>query len=62
MFIWIYVSGFNFSGDEPTALIQSEGGPCAVLVPVQAYVLKYIITHKDENDNWQRVSIQLIGE
>ncbi|ESP01777.1 hypothetical protein LOTGIDRAFT_225148 [Lottia gigantea] len=34
--------GFIFSEDEPTALAQLEGGPCAIIVPVQAYILKNI--------------------
>ena len=28
-------SGFVFSADEPTALLQSHGGQCGVLAPVQ---------------------------
>ncbi|KAL0277093.1 UNVERIFIED_CONTAM: hypothetical protein PYX00_004494 [Menopon gallinae] len=34
--------GFVFSRDEPTALVQKAGGPCAVIAPMQAFVLKYI--------------------
>ncbi|KAH8291627.1 hypothetical protein KR018_007419, partial [Drosophila ironensis] len=36
--------GFEFSQIEPTALVQKQGGPCAVIAPVQAYLLKIIIT------------------
>jgi len=38
-------SGFVFSGDdgEPTALLQYDGGPCAVIVPVQAFLLKRLL-------------------
>ncbi|KAH3706078.1 ubiquitin carboxyl-terminal hydrolase MINDY-3-like [Dreissena polymorpha] len=32
--------GFIFSNYEPTALVQYEGGPCAVIAPVQAFVIK----------------------
>lgn len=28
---------------EPSALVQKQGGPCAVIAPVQAYLLKIII-------------------
>ncbi|CAH0548582.1 unnamed protein product [Brassicogethes aeneus] len=32
--------GFYFSENEKSALEQSEGGPCAIIAPVQAYILK----------------------
>ncbi|KAK7065850.1 hypothetical protein SK128_014489, partial [Halocaridina rubra] len=35
--------GFIFSKDETTALIQTSGGPCAVIAPVQAFLLKNLI-------------------
>ncbi|XP_064077855.1 ubiquitin carboxyl-terminal hydrolase MINDY-3-like [Macrobrachium nipponense] len=35
--------GFIFSKDEKTALIQTSGGPCAVIAPVQAFLLKNLI-------------------
>lgn len=36
--------GFTFAGDEePTALLQYDGGPCAVIVPVQAFILKNLL-------------------
>mgnify|MGYP002716398832 CR=1 FL=1 len=35
-------TGFVFSRDEPTALVQKAGGPCAVIAPMQAFVLKYV--------------------
>ncbi|KAB7495713.1 hypothetical protein Anas_06342 [Armadillidium nasatum] len=35
--------GFIFSSDENTALIQTSGGPCAVIAPVQAFLLKNLI-------------------
>ncbi|EDW65458.2 ubiquitin carboxyl-terminal hydrolase MINDY-3 homolog [Drosophila virilis] len=35
--------GFEFSDVEPSALVQKQGGPCAVIAPVQAYLLKIII-------------------
>lgn len=42
------VSGFYFSTSEPTALEQSEGGPCAIIAPVQAFILKnLLLKYKD---------------
>ncbi|XP_065364007.1 ubiquitin carboxyl-terminal hydrolase MINDY-3 homolog [Calliphora vicina] len=35
--------GFEFSEEEPSALVQKQGGPCAVIAPVQAYILKILI-------------------
>jgi len=35
-----WLQPFVFSPSEPTALLQSAGGPCAVLAPVQAFILK----------------------
>jgi len=32
--------GFVFSESSPSALLQYEGGPCAVIAPVQAFVVK----------------------
>lgn len=32
--------GFEFSEYEPSALVQRQGGPCAVIAPVQAYLIK----------------------
>ena len=28
---------------EPSALVQRQGGPCAVIAPVQAYLLKILM-------------------
>ena len=35
--------GFKFADLEPSALIQINGGPCAVIAPVQAYILKNLL-------------------
>lgn len=35
--------GFILSSDETTGLLQTAGGPCAVIAPVQAFLLKFII-------------------
>ncbi|XP_076666523.1 ubiquitin carboxyl-terminal hydrolase MINDY-3 homolog [Andrena cerasifolii] len=42
-----WAQGFYFSPDEPTALIQAEGGPCAVIAPVQAFILKQLLSESD---------------
>lgn len=34
------VAGFDFSEVEPSALVQYQGGPCAVIAPVQAFLLQ----------------------
>ncbi|XP_025411285.1 ubiquitin carboxyl-terminal hydrolase MINDY-3 isoform X2 [Sipha flava] len=43
------------SEDEPTALVQFEGGPCAVLAPMQAYIIKNIVSNKSVDDDWKKV-------
>lgn len=35
--------GFEFSTGEPAALVQRDGGPCCVIAPVQAYLLKILL-------------------
>lgn len=35
--------GFEFSAGEPAALVQRDGGPCCVIAPVQAYLLKILL-------------------
>lgn len=40
---FVSVTGFEFSQDEPSALIQKEGGPCGVIAPVQAFLLKILL-------------------
>uniref|UniRef100_A0A0K8S6T2 Ubiquitin carboxyl-terminal hydrolase MINDY n=1 Tax=Lygus hesperus TaxID=30085 RepID=A0A0K8S6T2_LYGHE len=48
--------GFKFSPDEPTALIQHEGGPCAVIAPVQAHILKSLINDcSPKTTNWTEI-------
>jgi len=39
-YILLSLLGFVFSNDERTALVQYEGGPCAVIAPIQAFVIK----------------------
>ncbi|XP_030639655.1 ubiquitin carboxyl-terminal hydrolase MINDY-3 [Chanos chanos] len=50
-----WTQGFVFSETERSALEQFEGGPCAVLAPVQAFLLKNILFNL-ENSNWQDIS------
>uniref|UniRef100_A0A336MR08 carboxylesterase n=1 Tax=Culicoides sonorensis TaxID=179676 RepID=A0A336MR08_CULSO len=40
----LWCQGFEFSEDEPAALRQRCGGPCGVLAPVQAYILKMLLS------------------
>jgi len=44
-----WLQPFLFSTKEPTALLQSAGGPCAVLAPIQAFILKRCIQTKIPN-------------
>ncbi|XP_033325335.1 ubiquitin carboxyl-terminal hydrolase MINDY-3 homolog isoform X2 [Megalopta genalis] len=50
-----WAQGFYFSPDEPTALIQAEGGPCAVIAPVQAFILKQLLSEADIS-TWRNIS------
>ncbi|XP_030301918.1 ubiquitin carboxyl-terminal hydrolase MINDY-3 isoform X2 [Calypte anna] len=46
-----WAQGFVFSESESTALEQFEGGPCAVIAPVQAFLLKRLFT--SEKSTWR---------
>lgn len=35
--------GFSFSATEKSALEQTEGGPCSIIAPVQAFILKNLL-------------------
>lgn len=50
-----WTQGFVFSETERSALEQFEGGPCAVIAPVQAFLLKNILFNT-ENSNWRDIS------
>ncbi|KAK0089689.1 hypothetical protein PV325_006112 [Microctonus aethiopoides] len=50
-----WAQGFQFSTDEPTALVQLEGGPCAVIAPVQAYIIKNLLL-KGPPDTWKNIT------
>ncbi|XP_015666695.1 ubiquitin carboxyl-terminal hydrolase MINDY-3 [Protobothrops mucrosquamatus] len=47
-----WTQGFVFSESESTALEQFEGGPCAVIAPVQAFLLKKLFT--GEKSTWRQ--------
>lgn len=54
-----WTQGFQFSADESTALVQYEGGPCALLAPAQAFILKYIVQNVDpSSDNWRTIEVE----
>lgn len=48
-----WAQGFHFSNEEPTALLQCEGGPCAVLAPVQAFIIKTLL-EGDSTAEWRQ--------
>lgn len=48
-----WCQGFVFSENEPTALVQYDGGPCAVIAPVQAFLLKNIMFACDFIEGWR---------
>ncbi|TMS10670.1 Integrin alpha-8 [Larimichthys crocea] len=50
-----WTQGFVFSENEQTALEQFEGGPCAVIAPVQAFLLKNILFSR-ESSNWRQMT------
>nr|CAD7437541.1 unnamed protein product [Timema bartmani] len=50
----------RFFKDEPTALVQSDGGPCAVLAPVQAFIFKSLLTDKS-GINWKEVCDKVVS-
>jgi len=53
-----WTQGFCFSDDEPTALVQFEGGPCAVLAPMQAYIIKNIVNNKSVDNDWKKAEVE----
>ncbi|XP_024937967.1 ubiquitin carboxyl-terminal hydrolase MINDY-3 homolog isoform X2 [Cephus cinctus] len=52
-----WAQGFYFSTDEPTALVQTEGGPCAVIAPVQAFILKQLLLER-EVQSWKDIKVE----
>ncbi|XP_045081923.1 ubiquitin carboxyl-terminal hydrolase MINDY-3 [Coregonus clupeaformis] len=52
-----WTQGLVFSETEHTALEQFEGGPCAVIAPVQAFLLKNILFNR-ESSNWRHITVE----
>lgn len=50
-----WAQGFHFSNEEPTALLQCEGGPCAVLAPVQSFIIKTLLETASPSD-WRHAA------
>uniref|UniRef100_A0A8C7HE67 Ubiquitin carboxyl-terminal hydrolase MINDY n=1 Tax=Oncorhynchus kisutch TaxID=8019 RepID=A0A8C7HE67_ONCKI len=50
-----WTQGLVFSETEHTALEQFEGGPCAVIAPIQAFLLKNILFNR-ESSNWRHIT------
>ncbi|EDO42424.1 predicted protein, partial [Nematostella vectensis] len=54
--------GFVFSQDEPSALVQLEGGPCAVIASVQAHLIKNVLfcdgISKHESSGWRQITAE----
>ncbi|XP_052583084.1 ubiquitin carboxyl-terminal hydrolase MINDY-3 isoform X2 [Peromyscus californicus insignis] len=50
-----WTQGFVFSESEGSALEQFEGGPCAVIAPVQAFLLKKLL-FSSEKSSWRDCS------
>ncbi len=48
-------TGFVFSEDEPAALLQNEGGPCAIIAPLQAFILKNLLFQEQPIEEWQQI-------
>jgi len=53
-----WLQPFQFFKEEPTALVQHAGGPCAVLAPLQAYIIKKCL--QDNVQNLQTLSEETV--
>lgn len=51
-----WTQGFCFSEDEKTALVQHEGGPCAVIAPIQAYIIREAWFSESPKDDLKTVT------
>lgn len=51
--------GFTCSPEECSALVQRDGGPCAVIAPVQAFIVKQILMDEKavQNNEWRQVRV-----
>lgn len=59
--IVLNVLGFYFSQNEKSALEQGEGGPCAVIAPVQAFIIKNLLLEYDGFTFRDNVSFQTLN-
>lgn len=57
-----WTQGFVFSEDEPTALMQFDGGPCAVIAPVQSYVIRQAFFSENPVDNLSTLTEEKANE
>lgn len=50
--------GFHFSDHEPVALVQEGGGPCAVITPIQGFIIKQLFSRcgddATKSGNWRQ--------
>lgn len=46
-----WTQGFVFSDHEKTALEQHEGGPCAVIAPVQGFIIKNVLFDENKKED-----------
>ncbi|KAK3588094.1 hypothetical protein CHS0354_012150 [Potamilus streckersoni] len=51
-----WTQGFVFSEHEPTALVQHNGGPCAVIAPVQGFLLRNALFSENAREDLSTVS------
>ncbi|KAL3831441.1 hypothetical protein ACJMK2_023192 [Sinanodonta woodiana] len=51
-----WTQGFVFSEHEPTALVQHNGGPCAVIAPVQGFLLSNALFSENAREDLSTVS------
>lgn len=53
-----WCQGFIFSEDEPMALLQKEGGPCAIIAPLQAFILKNLLFGDEPKEHWRQTEAE----
>lgn len=55
------VAGLVFSEDEGSALVQFDGGPCAVIAPVQGFLLKNLLFGETRpTPEWNQLSSEIL--
>ncbi|XP_053373722.1 ubiquitin carboxyl-terminal hydrolase MINDY-3-like [Mercenaria mercenaria] len=53
-----WMQGFAFSENEATALVQYEGGPCAVIAPVQGFIIKNALFSQRPVEDFSQVTVE----